>query len=141
MITSGFKPPYAPTLIPYLTVRDAQKALDFYQHAFGFKLANEPSRNEKGFIQHVEMQFYDALIMFAPEGAFEGPSKAPITNKVFPSITLYLYCGDVDSLCQQALNAGAQLIVKLNDGFWGDRFFQVTDPDGHSWSFATKLSS
>lgn len=132
MPSTPFKPENSPTLIPYLTVRDGQKSINFYQAAFGFTLLNDPSYDEKGCIQHVEMKFLDVIIMFACEGAFKSPVKSPVSNNVFPSVTLYLYCEDVDKLYERALREGAQSIVKPTDGFWGDRFCQVLDIDGHS---------
>lgn len=65
-----FKPQGIPALFPYLTVRNAEEAIDFYKTAFGFELSSDPARDEQGSIQHAEMKFGDdVVVMFAPEGA------------------------------------------------------------------------
>ncbi|NRB11323.1 MAG: VOC family protein [Rickettsiaceae bacterium] len=134
----SFKPENFPQLSPYLTVTDADKLIKFYQDAFGFTTENV-SKDDNGKPQHVEMRFGEAVIMFCPEGAFGTPNKAPITQNVTMPINLYIYCEDVDKLYQQAIDNEAKSTVEPQDGFWGDRFCMVMDPDGYEWGFATKL--
>lgn len=128
-----------PTMIPYLTVKNARKAIGFYEDAFGFKLLNvsEVDRSEE--VSHVEMQYKDVLIMFAPEGVFGCTTKAPVTLGAEPPMNLYLYCDDVDTLYKNALKAGAVSLMEPNDAFWGDRVCQLKDPDGFMWMFAKTL--
>ena len=54
-------------------------------------------------------------------------------------VTIHLYVEDVDSLYQQALGAGAKLIMPLADQFWGDRYGVVEDPSGHRWALASHV--
>lgn len=141
MSTRPFKPQGIPTLLPYLTVRNAEKAIDFYQQAFGFELSSDPAKDDQGHIQHAEMKFADdVIVMFAPEGAFGSPRKAPISQGASPSLVIYIYCADVDSLHKQAVAHGAKSTIEPNDGFWGDRFCCLVDPDGHEWMFATNVA-
>ncbi len=128
------------TVIPYLTVRNAKNAIAFYEKAFGFKWLNSSEVDANGDIQHVEMQYKDLYIMFAPEGAFGGTTKAPITLGIECPMNLYLYCDDVDAMYQQGINAGAKSLMEPNDAFWGDRVCQLGDPDGFMWMFAKRLS-
>lgn len=125
-----------PTMIPYLTVTDSKKSVDFYEKAFGFTWENP---NEG--LNHIEMSYQDVMIMFAPEGAFGGITKAPITQGAECSMNLYLYCTDVDKVYNRAMEAGAISCMNPQDAFWGDRVCQVKDPDGFMWMFAKKLSS
>ena len=128
--------PQMPWLSPYLVVKDADVALDFYQRAFGFKKKEAvPGPDGKTF--HAEMTYNDAVIMFAPEGAGGGPWKAPVTLGVPSPVGLYVYCADVDALCARAKQAGASVEAEPQDMFWGDRTCRLRDPDGHQWSFAT----
>ena len=127
-----------PWLMPYLTVRDPAKAISFYEKAFGFKKINSV-QGEDGSLQHVEMKQEEAVIMFGPEGAYGGTAKAPATSKVESGISLYVYCRDVDARYEQAKAAGAEVVMELQDAFWGDRTCQFKDPDGYRWSFATNL--
>jgi PhnB protein len=55
------------------------------------------------------------------------------------SVTLHLYVDDVDTVFQAALDAGAQVVMPLEDCFWGDRYGILKDPFGHRWSVATRL--
>lgn len=136
-----YKPQGIPGLFPYLTVRNSEKAIDFYKKAFSFELNTEPAKDEKGQIQHAEMKFGDdVLIMFAPEGAYGSLKKAPASLGVVPSDVFYVYCEDVDAFYKKAINQGAKSLVEPNDGFWGDRFCCLADPDGYEWMFATNIA-
>jgi len=135
-----YKPHDIPGLFPYLTVSNAEKAIDFYQGAFGFRLNSQPAKDEYGHIQHAEMKFGDdVVIMFSPEGAFGSLRKSPLSHGISPSLVLYIYCEDVDALYKKAVSYGAQSLIEPNDGFWGDRFCCLADPDGHEWMFATNI--
>src|SRR5262245_12053602 len=87
--------PNMPWLSPYLTVKDADQALDFYQRAFGFR-KRDAVPGPDGKTAHAEMTWNDAVIMFAPEGAFGGTTKAPATLGVESPVGLFVYCDDVD---------------------------------------------
>jgi uncharacterized glyoxalase superfamily protein PhnB len=52
-------------------------------------------------------------------------------------VTIHVYIKDVDKLFNQAVAAGAKVIMPLMDAFWGDRYGQLEDPFGHRWSLAT----
>ena len=135
-MTTRARPDGSPWLVPYLVVKDAEKALDFYTRAFGFaKRSAVPGPDGKP--MHVEMTYKDILVMFAPEGAYGGDGKCPATLGVTPSVTLFVYCEDVDALCKQAQAAGATVVAPPADMFWGDRMCSLVDPDGHVWNFAT----
>lgn len=141
MSSRSYKPEGIPQLFPYLTVKDADKAVEFYTKAFGFTLSSQPAKDDQGRIQHAEMKFgNDVSIMFAPEGAWGSPRKTPNTLGVIPSLSLYIYCEDVDNLHNKAVSNGAKSLMAPNDGFWGDRFCTLVDPDGHEWMFATNIA-
>jgi uncharacterized glyoxalase superfamily protein PhnB len=130
------RPAGSPWMIPYMTVKDAGKALDFYERAFGFKKKNTMADKE-GRVLHAEMEWRDAWIMFGPEGNPGNSCRSPATSGTPAPIGLYLYCDDVDALFARATAAGAKGDVPPADMFWGDRMCKVTDPDGYGWSFAT----
>lgn len=133
------RPAGSPWLSPYLTVRDADQASDFYQRAFGFE-KQFAMPGPDGRSGHVQMAFKDAHIMFGPECAQgQNPSKAPASTGVAPPVGMYVYCDDVDALYARATAAGAKGDMPPQDMFWGDRMCRLLDPDGHSWSFATNV--
>ncbi len=122
------------TVPPYLVVRDAAAAIDFYKQAFG---AEELYRIEgpPGKIGHAEIKIGDSIIMLSDEmqgGDCRSPQSLGGT-----AVNIFLYVKEVDQVFDQAVSAGAKVAMPLADMFWGDRFGQVTDPFGHSWSLAT----
>ena len=142
MSSHPYKPEGIPELFPYLTVKDADKSIEFYEKAFGFTLSSQPAKDDHGRTQHAEMKFgKDVSIMFAPEGAWGSPRKTPNALGVIPSLSLYIYCQDVDALHAKAAANGAKSLMEPNDGFWGDRFCTLVDPDGHEWMFATNIAN
>jgi uncharacterized glyoxalase superfamily protein PhnB len=132
------KPAEAAWIAPYLTVKDADAALAFYQKAFGFeKRFSMPGPG--GRTVHAEMVWQDGSFMLGCEGG-ENKCKAPVSTGVRSPISLYVYCADVDALYKRATAAGAKSEKQPENMFWGDRMCTVTDPDGHVWNFATNVA-
>ena len=122
------------TLTPYMTVKDARAALDFYARAFG---AIERLRIDGpgGRIGHAEITIGDSCVMLAdehPEVDALGPSTVGGTP-----VSLHLYVADVDAVVAIAVAAGATLTRPVADQFYGDRVGGITDPFGHRWHIAT----
>lgn len=133
------RPAGVPWLTPYLTVRDARAAIDFFRAAFGFAVRD--SVEDDGAVMHVEMTYHDQLIvMFAPEGAFGSTARTPKSSDAVAPQSFYLYVDDVDAVYARALVAGAKSLSEPQDQFWGDRFAQVEDLDGYRWALARHLS-
>ena len=117
-------------MFTYLCVKDASRAIRFYQQAFGasekFRLT-EPS----GRIGHAELSFGGATLMLAdefPEMGFHAP--APDTPRSF---VIHLHVDDADAMIEQAVKAGAKLVRPPQDQFYGERSGTVRDPFGYSW--------
>jgi PhnB protein len=122
-------------LSPYLIVKGAARALDFYQKAFGAKelfRLREPS----GKIGHAELEIGGGRIMLAEEYPDFG-ALSPVTIGGSP-VALHLYVEDVDAVVARATAAGATLLRPVQDEFFGDRTGMVTDPFGHKWHLATR---
>ena len=51
------------------------------------------------------------------------------------------YVSDVDALYEHAIAQGFPPDAPPRDGPWGERYFHITDPDGHELSFARLLES
>ena len=122
------------TVTPYLAVRGAAKALDFYAKAFG---AEERFRmpGPNGKVMHAEMKLGDSMIMLGDEAPERG-APAPPTLGGTP-VGLLLYVHDVDARFERATRAGCTTQMPPTDMFWGDRMCKLSDPFGHSWSIAT----
>lgn len=122
------------SVTPYLAVRQAAEAIEFYRRAFGAKERMRLAAPD-GKIGHAELEIGDSVIMIAdefPEMAFRGPASLGGT-----SVTLHLYVKNVDASFRQAMEAGATAVRELQDQFYGDRTGSVRDPFGHIWHIAT----
>ncbi len=122
------------TATPYLVVGDAARAIDFYKQAFG---ASELVRMGApgGKIGHAELKIGDSMIMLSDEMM---GNRSPQTLGGSP-VSIFLYVENVDSVFNQAIDAGAKSDAAPTDMFWGDRFGKLTDPFGHVWSIATHI--
>jgi PhnB protein len=122
------------SVTPYLAIKGAAAAIDFYKKAFGAKEIMRIPQPD-GRIGHAEIQIGDSRIMMAdesPERSFLSPQ-----SRGGSSVSLRIYTQDCDAMVARALSAGATLTRPLQDQFYGDRSGGVTDPFGHVWHVAT----
>jgi PhnB protein len=130
-IPSGFT-----TVTPYLVIKGAAAAIDFYKKAFGAKEIHRLPMPD-GRIGHAMIRIGDAYIMLAdefPEMGNRGPDSLGGS-----SCNILLYVKNADKAFQQAIEAGAKQIMPLANMFWGDRYGKIRDPFGHEWSIATQV--
>jgi PhnB protein len=127
-------PDHYATATPYLTVKQAAKAIEFYQQAFG---ATESMRlvDPSGTIGHAEIIIGTSPIMLSDEYPEMG-CHSPQTLGGSP-ISIHLYVEDADAMFNQAIAAGAKEAMAMTDQFYGDRIGKVIDPFGHTWMIAT----
>ena len=123
------------TLTPYLTCRDASKAIEFYKKAFGAKEVMRATGPDGKSIMHANLQVGDSHIFLSEEN-LEWGAKSPLTLGGTGS-SLYVMVPDVDAVFKSAVDAGAKVNQPVADMFWGDRWGSLTDPFGHSWQIAT----
>ena len=123
-------------LFAYIRIKDAGKAIDFYQRAFGatekFRLT-EPG----GRIGHAELDFGGTTLMLSdefPEYGIHGPQSIGGT-----SLTIHLHVDDADALIQRAVAAGASVVRPAQDQFYGERSGTVRDPFGHEWNIGHEI--
>ena len=121
---------------PYLSVKDATQAIEFYKRAFGAQEVLQ-LRQPGGKVGHAELRIGDAAIMLAdefPEINFLSPQSIGGTT-----VNILIYVNDVDALVDQATAAGAKLLRPVANQPYGGRVGVLEDPFGHSWSFATHI--
>jgi PhnB protein len=125
-----------PQVSPYLHVRGAGEAIEFYRRVFG---ATERLRmpGPGGTIGHAELALGDSLLMLSDEYPDMGV-RGPRTVGGTP-VTLMVYVEDVDAVVERAVEAGATVVRPLQDAFYGDRTALLEDPFGHQWSVATHI--
>ena len=123
------------TITPYITVRGAAGAIDFYKRAFGAEEKERMPGPDGKSVMHAELKIGDSLLMLSdefPEMGCRSPEALGGSTGY-----LFLYVPDVDSAFKRALDAGAKASMPPADMFWGDRFGKVTDPFGHVWGLGT----
>ena len=121
---------------PYLRLRDASAAIEFYKQAFGaveeFRLA-EPS----GRVGHAHLKFGTFTVMLSdeyPEHGIQGPEAFGGTGS-----SVHLHVEDVDAMTDRAVAAGAKLVMPPTDQFYGERASKVLDPFGHEWLLGAQI--
>jgi PhnB protein len=121
---------------PYLIIKGAARALEFYKRAFG---AIEIMRMEGpgGVIGHAEIKIGEAIIMLSDEVPNMG-ARSPQALGGTP-VSIYIYVPDVDALAHRATEVGAKVLRPVANQFYGDRSVAFEDPFGHWWGFATHI--
>ena len=122
------------TVTPYLSVRGAAQAIEFYKKAFGAKEIMRMPRPD-GKLGHAEIRIGDSRVMLSDEYeamAFLGPQSRGGTT-----VHIHLYVKDADATVARATAAGARLVRPVQDQFYGDRTGSIEDPFGHMWHVAT----
>jgi PhnB protein len=121
-------------ITPYLAVRGAAQAIEFYKKAFGAKeLMRMPGLDGK--LGHAEVKIGDSRVMLSDEYAamaFLGPQARGGTT-----VHIHLYVRDVDATVARAAAIGAKVLRPVADQFYGDRRGTIEDPFGHVWHVAT----
>ena len=120
-------------LIPHLTIRDglAAEAIEFYGRAFGASETGRHIAEDGKRIMHAHLAINSASLMLNddfPEMRGGGEAHPPA------GCTLHLQVDDADAWWDRAIDAGAIVRFPLGDQFWGDRYGQVDDPFGFTWS-------
>ena len=124
------------TVTPYLIIKGAAEAIEFYKRAFG---ATELLRmaDPQGRVGHAEIKIGDSVIMLAdeqPAMGYRGPRSLGGS-----SVSILLYLEDVDAVFERAIKAGAKAQRPVADQFYGDRSGTLEDPFGHVWTVATHV--
>jgi PhnB protein len=121
---------------PYLRLRGAARAIDFYQHAFGaqelFRLTEPDGR-----IGHAEIRIGATTLMLSdeyPEMGVVGPQALGGTT-----FSIHLHVDDADAWIARAVEAGATIVRPATDAFYGERGGTVRDPFGHEWMLGHQI--
>jgi PhnB protein len=124
------------SITPHLVCAGATDAIDFYKKAFG---ATELARlaGPDGKLLHGAVRIEGSVVMLVDENPQWG-AIGPKTLKGSP-VTIHVYVADVDAFVAKAVEAGARVIMPIDDMFWGDRYGVIEDPFGHLWSIATHI--
>jgi len=124
-------------IAPHLTIRDgkADEAVRFYARAFGAEEVGRHMADDGKRIMHAHLKLNGGSLMLNDE--FPEFMSAPSTPP--GSTVFHLQVADADAAWQRAIDAGSDVRFPIADQFWGDRYGQVTDPFGHTWSIGAPV--
>jgi PhnB protein len=122
------------SVTPYLVIKGAAKAIEYYKNVFGATVVVRMDGPD-GKVGHAELQIGDSRIMLADENPAMGYRSAESIGA--SPVSLYVYMPDCDAIVEKAAKQGGKILKPVADQFYGDRsgFFQ--DPFGHLWGVAT----
>jgi PhnB protein len=125
------------TVTPNLVFKDCAPVIEFWKQVFAAKeRMRMPGPGGKG-IWHAELTVGDSILFMNDE--MPGQGTRAITPENPSAADLFLYVKDCDATFQRALDAGAKVVMPLQDMFWGDRFGRVMDPFGLGWGISTHV--
>lgn len=124
---------------PYLVIRGAGEAIEWYKQVFRAEELVRLASPDDGSIGHAELKIAGGIVMLADEVP-DMDIKAPPTIGG-SSVGLMIYVQDVNTVFNDALEAGASLFKPLCDQFYGDRSGTIDDPFGHRWTIASRIES
>ncbi len=126
--------------VPHLVVHDGEAAIAFYEKAFGAKCENKHMSEDGKKVMHAHLTVGAGAILLNddfPEFGDHG-AKAP-ARLGGTSCALHLEVPDADAAWERAVKTGAQIVMPLDNQFWGMRYGQLKDPFGHIWSIGGPL--
>lgn len=118
-----------------LVVRNAAKAIEFYEKALGAKQTVRMDTPDGKSVLHAELKVGDSVFFLSDED----PSMTSRSPQTLRGTTggIHLYVEDADAVYEQAVALGAKPLMPPSDAFWGDRYGRFADPFGQEWSVAT----
>lgn len=132
------------TIFPHLCIQGAADAVEFYKKALGATEVMVIPHEDGKRLMHAAIDINGAQVFIHddfPEYKECHPDKVGAPARIgSTSTTVHINVKDCDTAFKRAKDAGAVTIMEPHDAFWGDRYAQVVDPFGHSWSFAHTLA-
>jgi PhnB protein len=126
------------SITPYLVIKGAAQAIEYYKKVFG---ATELFRmnGPDGKVGHAELKIGNSHIMLADENPSMGQGHTSAATVGGSPVSLYVYLPDVDRVVEKARAEGAKILKPVEDQFYGDRNGFLQDPFGHFWTVATHI--
>lgn len=122
------------SVTPYLIIKGAAQAIEYYKNVFGATVAVRMD-GPNGLVGHAELQIGNSRIMLADENPQMGYRSAESIGA--SPVSMYVYLPDCDAVVEKAAAQGAKILKPVADQFYGDRSGFIQDPFGHLWGIAT----
>lgn len=117
---------------PRLIVRDADRALAWYQEHLGAELLERyADSNLDDLVVHAALRIGGSIVSFAEESLDWGnPSPQHLDGS---PVLLHLDVDDADAVGARFTSGGAEVVIPIADRFYGKREGRMRDPFGHLW--------
>jgi uncharacterized glyoxalase superfamily protein PhnB len=117
-----------PNIYPFMRFADADAALDWLSHVFGFE-ERVVYRSDEGVVHHAEMSLGPGIVMFGQGDP--APPADPYAQGVYVAVD------DADAHYERTRAAGAEIVREIEDTYYDSREYTARDFEGHVWSFGT----
>ena len=122
------------TVMPALRYSDAKRAVRWLQDAFGFE-AGLVVDGDDGRIVHAQLRHGDGMVMVSSAG--DGPYDELVAAGGVPSVGMFVVVDDVIGHCEQAREAGAEIVMEPEPQEYGGELYTCRDFEGFIWSFGS----
>jgi PhnB protein len=126
------------SVTPYLIVKGAAQAIEYYKKVFG-AVETVRMNGPNGTVGHAELKIGDSNIMLADENPQMGLGHTSAGSIGGSPVSLYVYLPNADEVVKRAQTEGAKILKPVQDQFYGDRSGFIQDPFGHLWGIATHV--
>ena len=116
------------TVTPCVVVHECEKAIHFYERAFGAVEVSRLMGPEAKYVVHAVLRIGDSSVLVA-----EATPHFPPTASI-----MVVEVEDCEVVYREALAAGAKTLMPPMDKFYGARSGQVVDPFGQRWTISTQ---
>lgn len=124
-------------ITPYITVKGADRAIDFYKRVFGAVESAARFTEPGGRIGHAEIEINGSRVMLSDEHPEIGVL-SPQTLGGTPTL-FHLSVADAAAVVARAAAAGATVERAVEEQPYGERSGTIKDPFGHRWMIATPI--
>lgn len=127
-----------PTVIPVLRYRDAQAAINWLCKSCGFERKLIVPDADGG-IRHAQLTCGNGMVMLgsAKSNDSNKVAKTSATTGELDAQSIHIIIADVDQHYTKAVEAGAEIVMAIQDEDYGGRAYSCRDPEGYVWSFGS----
>lgn len=127
-------------LNPYLVVGNGLEAIEWYMEAFGAEKLDVAMAPDGKRVMNAQLSINGGVFMLNDEFPEWGGELCPAKSGHPSAMSVHINSENIDEDFQRAVDAGAKVIMPLENMFWGDRYGQVEDPWGFRWGMGMQIS-
>jgi len=134
--------PNPPPIQAHICVKGGTDAIAFYKKAFGAECPFHALAEDGKRVMHANIEVFGGEVMLHDEFPEFGGGILSPSSRGGASVTISINLPkpwDVNAAIARAEAAGANVVLRAEDTFWGARYGQIQDPFGHIWAFNAPL--